>query len=59
MMAAMVIASALGPGATGWLIDSGTGFEVQLIGMGVYCLMTAVLMALVARALAVRNEIAA
>ena len=54
IMAAMVIASALGPGATGWLIDAGVGFEVQLVAMGVYCLVTAVLMAIVARALANR-----
>ncbi len=53
-MAAMVIASALGPGATGWLIDIGTGFEIQLVAMGVYCLATAVLMAMVSRALALR-----
>ncbi|MEM7256813.1 MAG: MFS transporter [Pseudomonadota bacterium] len=53
-MAAMVIASALGPGATGWLIDIGVGFEIQLVAMGLYCLVTAVLMALVSRALAKR-----
>jgi MFS family permease len=51
IMAAMVIASALGPGATGWLIDLGIGFEIQLIAMGVYCLIAAVLMYLVMRAL--------
>lgn len=51
IMAAMVIASALGPGATGWLIDLGIGFEIQLIAMGVYCLITAVMMLMVQRAL--------
>ena len=56
IMAAMVIASALGPGATGWLIDVGIGFDVQLVAMGVYCLVTAVLMALVTRALARRHK---
>ena len=54
IMAAMVIASALGPGATGWLIDVGIGFEIQLVAMGIYCLVTTVLMALVAGALARR-----
>ncbi len=54
-MAAMVIASALGPGATGWLIDIGVGFEIQLVGMGVYCLITAVLMYVVALALRKRS----
>ncbi len=56
IMAAMVIASALGPGVTGWLIDIGIGFESQLIGMGVYCLLTAGLMLLVAQALARRKD---
>ena len=51
IMAAMVIASALGPGATGWLIDEGIGFDTQLIAMGVYCFVTAVLMFIVSQAL--------
>lgn len=51
IMAAMVIASALGPGATGWLIDLGIGFEIQLSAMGVYCFVTTVFMALVTRSL--------
>lgn len=54
IMAAMVIASALGPGATGWLIDLGVGFDIQLIAMGFYCLLTMVLMILVERALSRR-----
>lgn len=57
IMAAMVIASALGPGATGWLIDFGIGFEFQLVAMGLYCLFTAVLMFLVMHTLA-RREVA-
>jgi len=44
VMAAMVIASALGPGVTGWLIDLDIGFEFQLEIMGVYCLLNALLM---------------
>ena len=35
--AAMVFASALGPGLTGWLIDQHIGFEQQLLAMSVYC----------------------
>jgi MFS family permease len=54
IMAAMVIGSALGPGATGWLIDLGVGFEIQLVAMGVYCLVTCVVMGMVAVALARR-----
>jgi len=38
--AAMVFASALGPGVTGWLIDQGVGFEFQLKIMAIYCLVT-------------------
>lgn len=37
-VAAMVFASALGPGLTGLLIDAGVGFEVQCVWMGIYCL---------------------
>ncbi|OED44631.1 MFS transporter [Chromatiales bacterium (ex Bugula neritina AB1)] len=55
IMAAMVIASAMGPGATGWLIDVGIGFELQLVWMGVYCLVTAILMYPVTRALSHRQ----
>lgn len=38
--AAMVFASALGPGLTGWLIDIGVPFAQQLLFMSVYCLLT-------------------
>jgi len=51
IMAGMVIASAIGPGATGWLIDLGIGIDSQLIAMGVYCFATTVLMTIAARAL--------
>ena len=54
IMAAMVIASALGPGATGWLIDVGIGLELQLIVMGGYCLVTSLVMYWVAAALGKR-----
>ena len=38
--AAMVFASALGPGLTGWMIDAQIGFEFQLLVMSAYCLIT-------------------
>jgi len=38
--AAMVFASALGPGLTGWLIDRGIGFEIQMLCMSAYCVAT-------------------
>lgn len=49
--AAMVFASALGPGMTGWLIDQGIGFEWQLIIMAVYCLATMLVLFRVAKTL--------
>lgn len=39
VFAGMVLASAVGPGITGWLIDIGVGFEQQLTVMGVVCLL--------------------
>jgi len=30
--ALMVLGSAIGPGLSGWLIDQGIGFEVQMLG---------------------------
>lgn len=50
VFAAMVFASALGPGLTGWLIDRGVGFETQLLAMSLWCAG-----ALVALTLAVRR----
>lgn len=38
VFASMVFASALGPGLTGWLIDTGIGFEQQLHFMALWCL---------------------
>jgi MFS family permease len=49
--AAMVFASALGPGMTGWLIDRGIGFESQLLIMAVYCLATMLVLFRVAKTL--------
>ncbi|MEP4063215.1 MAG: MFS transporter, partial [Nitratireductor sp.] len=46
----MVFASAAGPGLTGWLIDLGIPFDLQVLGMGLYCLVFCVVLALTARA---------
>lgn len=54
--AAMVFASALGPGMTGWLIDRGVGFELQLIVMAVYCLATMLVLSRVAKTLDDRHK---
>ncbi len=51
VFAGMVLASALGPGITGALIDVGFGFETQLKVLGVFCLIGAVLQVPVARQL--------
>ncbi|NND91425.1 MAG: MFS transporter [Granulosicoccus sp.] len=53
--AAMVFASALGPGLTGWLIDQGVGFESQLLGMSAYCLATMMVLFPVSRVLRLRQ----
>lgn len=53
--AAMVFASALGPGLTGWLIDLGIGFEWQLLVMSAYCVVTMMVLFPVSRALRQRQ----
>ncbi len=52
--AAMVFASALGPGLTGWLIDIGISFERQLLVMSVYCLLSMLALFLAVRQLDLR-----
>lgn len=54
-VAAMVFASALGPGVTGWAIDRGVGFDQQLIVMAGYCLLASIAMLMVARTLLSRD----
>jgi len=54
--AAMVFASALGPGATGWLIDQGIGFELQLLAMSIYCLAMMLVLFPVSRTLTQRHR---
>jgi len=46
----MVFASAAGPGLVGWLIDIGVPFDLQVMAMGVYCLIFCGVLALTARA---------
>jgi MFS family permease len=54
-VAAMVFASALGPGITGWCIDRGIGFDLQLLVMAGYCLFATIAMGLVSQSLLKRN----
>jgi len=52
----VVFASACGTGVTGWLLDSGIGFEKQLLVMAIWCGLGAGLLMVVARALLARAE---
>src|SRR5690606_16632841 len=55
-VAAMVFASALGPGLTGYLIDAGVDYSHQLATMGAYSLAAAALMWFVSRRLRHRSS---
>ena len=57
-VAAMVFASALGPGLTGWCIDREITFSFQLAVMGGYCLITSVGMIAIAKSLLRRSALA-
>lgn len=46
-----VLASAVGPGLTGLLLDRGVSYPAQLVGMAAYCAAAVVLMALIAPAM--------
>ncbi|MEC5383992.1 MFS transporter [Aurantimonas sp. C2-6-R+9] len=49
VVATMVLATAAGPGLTGYLIDAGVDYSLQLIAMGLYSLGAAILMVFVSR----------
>lgn len=53
-VAIMVFATAMGPGVTGFLIDLGVSYPLQIIAMGLYCFAASVLMYFVSRALKAR-----
>jgi MFS family permease len=55
VVAAMVFASAVGPGLTGYLIDAGIDYSHQLAAMGAYSLAAAGMMWLVSRRLKRRS----
>ncbi len=56
-IAIMVLSSALGPGATGTLMDAGVSYNNQLWAMGAYALGCSFLMAMVSRRLIARQQI--
>jgi MFS family permease len=53
--AMMVFGTALGPGISGWLIDTGLAFPDMIIAMGVYAILVSLLMAGLARAVTART----
>ncbi len=52
--ALMVFATAMGPGLTGFLIDLGVSYPLQIAAMGAYCFLACVLMVAVSRSLHAR-----
>lgn len=56
VVAFMVFATAVGPGLTGALIDRGVSYALQIIVMGVYCTVVALVMAWVSRQLRLRRQ---
>ncbi len=44
VVSAGVLASAAGPGLTGYLIDTGVDYPAQIVAMGVYCLLISFVM---------------
>ncbi|WEX11576.1 MFS transporter [Chelativorans sp. AA-79] len=54
VVAILVLATAVGPGLTGALIDFGVSYPLQIAAMGLYCLAAAFLMLLVSRRLRAR-----
>ncbi len=55
-VAAMVFASALGPGITGWCIDRQISFDFQLMAMAAYCFAASAAMLLVVHLLRIRDQ---
>lgn len=56
VVAMMVFASAMGPGVTGFLIDFGVSYPLQILAMGACCLVICLLMVMVGRKVRERNN---
>ncbi len=56
IIACMVFGTAMGPGITGFLIDIGVDYPLQIMFMGLYCLGASVLMIFVSRQLILRKQ---
>lgn len=49
VVSATVLASAAGPGLTGYLIDAGVSYPGQLVAMGIYCILVSGVLGFVSR----------
>ena len=59
IVSALVLATALGPGITGALIDLGISLPTQLGAMGLYCLFASAVLLVVSRRIVARNAASA
>lgn len=57
VVSAGVLASAAGPGLTGYLIDRGVDYPAQVVAMGGYCLLISLVMLYVSRRVRGRNAL--
>ena len=55
IIAMMVFGTALGPGLTGYLIDIGVSYPLQILTMGIYCLAASAIMLFVSRKITARR----
>lgn len=55
IIAMMVFATAAGPGVTGYLIDAGVEYPLQITIMGLYCLVAALMMMIASRVAIARS----
>lgn len=56
-VSAGVLASAAGPGLTGYLIDAGVHYPYQLVAMGLYCVFASLVLGYVSRRVRRRNAL--
>ncbi|MEM6462083.1 MAG: MFS transporter [Pseudomonadota bacterium] len=56
IIALLVFSTAMGPGVTGFLIDYGVAYPLQIFAMGTYCVVVSFLMAVVSSRIALRNR---
>ncbi len=56
IIAMMVFGTAIGPGLTGYLIDNGVSYSLQILTMGIYCLAACVVMLFLSRKIMTRLQ---